>query len=144
MSGSCNSTHVPHDIITTFMTSFNACGYVRGLVHELQACQLFMANMFLNAHELFMISLCYYMYFIEKMFCDSLLKIKKNYILSPSGLVSIYIYIYYIPPPLAVHFPMTRSVRYQPIFNGLKFTLHCTRVLNNVVIATVIEMVENG
>ena len=39
---------------------------------------------------------------------------------------------------------MTSSVRYiyQPIFNGLKFTLHRTRVLNNVVIATVIEMVE--
>ena len=37
---------------------------------------------------------------------------------------------------------MTRSVRYQPIFNGLKFTLHHDRVLNNVVITTVIEMVE--
>ena len=37
---------------------------------------------------------------------------------------------------------MTRSVRYQPIFNGLKFTLHRARVLNNVVITTVIEMVE--
>ena len=37
---------------------------------------------------------------------------------------------------------MTRSVSYQPIFNGLKFTLHCARVLNNVVITTVIEMVE--
>ena len=37
---------------------------------------------------------------------------------------------------------MTRSVRYQPIFNGLKFTLHRPRVLNNVVITTVIEMVE--
>ena len=48
----------------------------------------------------------------------------------------------YIPPPLTVHFPMTRSVRYQPIFNGLKFTLHRTRVLNYVVITTVIEMVE--
>ena len=53
-----------------------------------------------------------------------------------------YIYIYYIPPPLTVLFPMTCSVRYQPIFNGLKFTLHRTRVLNNVVITTVIEMVE--
>ena len=52
------------------------------------------------------------------------------------------IYIYYIPPPLTVHFPMMRSVRYQPIFNGLKFTLHRARVLNNVVITTVIEMVE--
>ena len=37
---------------------------------------------------------------------------------------------------------MTRSVRYQPIFNGLKVTLHCTRILNNLVITTVIEMVE--
>ena len=50
--------------------------------------------------------------------------------------------IYYIPPPLTVHFPMTCSVRYQPIFNGLKFTLHRGCVLNNVVITTVIEMVE--
>ena len=33
-------------------------------------------------------------------------------------------------------------MRYQPIFNGLKFTLHRARVLNNVVITTVIEMVE--
>ena len=37
---------------------------------------------------------------------------------------------------------MTRSVRYQPIFNGLKFTIHRARVLNKVVITTVIEMVE--
>ena len=37
---------------------------------------------------------------------------------------------------------MTRSMRYQPIFNRLKFTLHRSRVLNNVVITTVIEMVE--
>ena len=51
-------------------------------------------------------------------------------------------YTYYIPPPLTVHFPIMRSVRYQHIFNGLKFTLHRTRVLNNVVITTVIEMVE--
>ena len=35
-----------------------------------------------------------------------------------------YIYIYYIPPPLTVHFSMTRSVRYQPIFNTLYYTLH--------------------
>ena len=56
--------------------------------------------------------------------------------------VHIYICIYYIPPPLTVHFPMTRSVRYQPIFNGLKFMLHRACVLNNVVITTVIEMVE--
>ena len=37
---------------------------------------------------------------------------------------------------------MTRSMRYQPIFNGLKFTLHRARVLDNVVVTTVIEMVE--
>ena len=49
------------------------------------------------------------------------------------------IYIYYIPPPLTVHFPMMRSVRYQP---GLKFKLHRARVLNNVVITTIKEMVE--
>ena len=51
-------------------------------------------------------------------------------------------HIYYMPPPLTVRFPMMRSMRYQPIFNGLKFTLHCARVLNNVVITTIIEMVE--
>ena len=63
--------------------------------------------------------------------------------------MSIYIYIYYIPPPLTVHFSMTRSVRYQPIFNTLYYTLHTEhayclsyRFLNNVVITTVIEMVE--
>ena len=60
-----------------------------------------------------------------------------------------YIYIYYIPPLLTVHFSMTRSVRYQPIFNTLYYTLHTEhayclsyRFLNNVVITTVIEMVE--
>ena len=37
---------------------------------------------------------------------------------------------------------MTRNVRYQPIFNGLKFTLHRSGVLNNVVITTVIEIIE--
>ena len=49
-----------------------------------------------------------------------------------------YRYIYYIPPPLTLHFPMTRSVRYQPIFNRL----HRACVLNNVVITAAIEMVE--
>ena len=56
--------------------------------------------------------------------------------------------IYYIPPPLTVHFSMTRSVRYQPI-HTLYYTLHTEhayclsyRFLNNVVITTVIEMVE--
>ena len=60
-----------------------------------------------------------------------------------------YIYIYYIPPPLTVHFPMTRSVRYQPILHTLYYTLHTEhayclsyRFLNNAVITTVIEMVE--
>ena len=59
------------------------------------------------------------------------------------------IYIYYIPPPLTVHFPMMRSVRYQPILHTLYYTLHTEhayclsyRFLNNVVITTVIEMVE--
>ena len=63
--------------------------------------------------------------------------------------IYIYIYIYYIPPPLTVHFSMTRSVRYQPIFNTLYYTLHtghayCLsyRFFNNVVTTTVIEMVE--
>ena len=57
--------------------------------------------------------------------------------------------IYYIPPQLTVHFSMTRSVRYQPILHTLYYTLHtghayCLsyRFLNNVVITTVIEMVE--
>ena len=36
---------------------------------------------------------------------------------------------------------ITRSVRYQPVFHTLYFTLHCARVLNNVVLTTVIEMV---
>ena len=61
----------------------------------------------------------------------------------------IYIYIHYIPPPLIVHFSMTRSVRYQPILHTLYYTLHTEhahclsyRFLNNVVITTVIEMVE--
>ena len=59
------------------------------------------------------------------------------------------IYIYYIPPPLTVHFSMTRSVRYQPILHTLYYTLHTEhayclsyRFLNDVVITTVIEMVE--
>ena len=58
-------------------------------------------------------------------------------------------YIYYIPPPLTVHFSMMRSVRYQPILHTLYYTLHTEhayclsyRFLNNVVITTVIEMVK--
>ena len=57
--------------------------------------------------------------------------------------------IYYIPPPLTVHFPMTRSVRYQPILHTLYYTLHTEhayclsyRFFNNVVATNVIEMVE--
>ena len=50
-----------------------------------------------------------------------------NHFLVSMEFRDIYIYIYYIPPQLTVHFLMMRSVRYQPIFNGLKFmkfTLH--------------------
>ena len=61
----------------------------------------------------------------------------------------IYIYIYYIPPPLTVHFPMTRSVRCQPILHTLYYTLHTEHAyclsycfLNNIVVTTIIEMVE--
>ena len=57
--------------------------------------------------------------------------------------------IYYIPPPLTVHFPMKRSLRYQPILHTLYYTLHTEhayclsyRFLNDVVTTTVIEMVE--
>ena len=53
----------------------------------------------------------------------------------------INIFITCLPRSLYI-FLMTHSVRYQPIFNGLKFTLHRARVLNNIVINTVIEMVE--
>ena len=55
--------------------------------------------------------------------------------------VHLYI-IYYIPYVLTVHFPIMRSVRYQPIFHTLYFILHCTCVSNNVVLTTVTEMVE--
>ena len=48
-----------------------------------------------------------------------------------------------------MHFSMTRSVRYQPILHTLYYTLHTEhayclsyRFLNNVVITTVLEMVE--
>ena len=51
--------------------------------------------------------------------------------------------------PAHCNFPMTRSVRYQPILHTLYYTLHTEhayslsyRFLNNVVITTVIEMVE--
>ena len=55
----------------------------------------------------------------------------------------------YIPPPLTVHFSMTCSVRYQPILHTLYYTLHTEhayclscRFLNNIVITTIIEVVE--
>ena len=44
--------------------------------------------------------------------------------------------------PLTVHFPITRSVGYQHIFHTLYFTLHSARVLSNLVLTTVIEMVK--
>ena len=57
--------------------------------------------------------------------------------------------IYYIPPPLTVHFSMTQSVRYLPILHTIYYTQHTEhacclsyRLLNNVVITTVIETVE--
>ena len=37
-------------------------------------------------------------------------------------------YIYYVPPPLTVHFPMTRSVRYQ-ITHHTRYTLSMHIVL---------------
>ena len=74
---------------------------------------------------------------------------KANPMLGCSIDISRDIYIYYIPPSLTVHFPMTRSVRYKPILHTLYYTLHTEhayclsyRFLNNVVVTTVIEMVE--
>ena len=59
------------------------------------------------------------------------------------------IYIYIFTSPTHCTFSMTRSVRYQPILHTLYYTLHTEhayclsyRFLNNVVITTVIEMVE--
>ena len=48
------------NLITTFMTSFSACGSCPwlGWFMSLQACQLFMTNTFMNAHELLVTSLC--------------------------------------------------------------------------------------
>ena len=60
----------------------------------------------------------------------------------------LYIYLLHTSPAHCT-FSMTRSVRYQPILYTLYYTLHTEhayclsyRVLNNVVITTVIEMVE--
>ena len=39
-------------------------------------------------------------------------------------------------------FSLACSVKYQPIFHTLHFTLHHARVLNNIVLTTVIEIVE--
>ena len=53
-----------------------------------------------------------------------------------SGTVT-YIYIYYIPPPLTVHFSMTRSVRYQHIYYTpyiTRYTLSMRIVLLHLVI----------
>ena len=47
---------------------------VAWLVQELQTSQLLVTNTFLNAHDLLMDQFML-LYFIEKMFCDSLLKI---------------------------------------------------------------------
>ena len=49
--------------------------------------------------------------------------------------------VYYIPSPLTVHFHITCSLIYQPIFHTLYFMLYCTCVLSNVVLTIVIEMV---
>ena len=51
----------------------------------------------------------------------------------------MYIFIKCLPRSL-LHFPMTCSVRYQPISHTLYFMLHCACVLNNVVLTTVIEI----
>ena len=56
--------------------------------------------------------------------------------------LAIYIYFYYLQYPLTVHFPSMHSMRYQPIFHTLYFTLHCACIMNNVVLTTVIEMIE--
>ena len=65
-----------------------------------------------------------------------------------ASLAQLYIFITYLPRSLYI-FSMTRSVRYQPILHTLYYTLHTEhayclsyRFLNNVVITTVIEMVE--
>ena len=54
-----------------------------------------------------------------------------------------------MPYALTVYFPICGSMKYQPIFHTLYFTLHTEhayclsyRFLNNVVTTTVIEMVE--
>ena len=56
--------------------------------------------------------------------------------------IHTYIYTYYIPSPLTVHFPITRSVRYQPIFNTLYFMLHRACVLNNVVLTNALKFLK--
>ena len=71
-----------------------------------------------------------------------------DFCIAPIIVVRLIYFITY--PQLTVHFSMTRSVRYQPIIlHTLYYTLHTEhayclsfRFLNNVVITTVIEMVE--
>ena len=40
--------------------------------------------------------------------------------------------IYIFITPLTLHFPSTRSLRYQPILHTLYYMLHCARILNTV------------
>ena len=58
---------------------------------------------------------------------------------------------YYIPPQLTVHFPMARSVRYQPILHILYYTLHTEhayclsyRFFNNVVVTKWLKWFKNS
>ena len=51
-------------------------------------------------------------------------------------------YIYNLPTSLTVRFAIMCSMRYQPIFHTLCFTLNCARILNNTVLTTIIEMVD--
>ena len=54
---------------------------------------------------------------------------------------TIYIYLLHTFPAHCI-FPITRSVSYLPIFLTFYFTLHYAHILNNVVLTTVVEMVE--
>ena len=40
---------------------------------------------------------------------------------------------YYIPPPLTLHFPMTRSMRYQPIYFTRTLYFHSPSARDNTV-----------
>ena len=50
----------------------------------------------------------------------------------------IYIYLLHT----TVHFPITRSVRYQTILNTLYFMLHRACVLNNIVLTTALKFLK--